>query len=107
MCEDITMDSEELFNEYIMPYEELTRYLIKKYGKAEYDYYTDPSCTKRNPNVSRISEGLFCHHIDEDKGFNLGESSCAKLQSFEWQKNLDWFIVTSLNIYYYISRYPL
>ena len=80
------MDSKELFNEYKMSYKDLIVYLIKKYGKAEYDYYTDLSCTIKNRNVSRISEGLFCHHIDEDKGNNLGEPRWAQKQPFEWQK---------------------
>ena len=80
------MESKELFYEYRMSYKDLTEYLIKKYGEAKYDYYIDSSCTKKNHNVSRICDGLFCHHIDEDKGMNLGEPKWAQKQPFEWQK---------------------
>lgn len=80
------MDSNEIIKELQMPYTELQRYLIDKYGGAICDYFTSPECRSKNRKVTRTSEGLYCHHMDEDKGGNLGNSFQARLQPFEWQK---------------------
>lgn len=80
------MDRNEITKELQMPYTELQRYLIDKYGGAICDYFTSPECKSKNRKVTRTSEGLYCHHMDEDKGGNLGNSFQARLQPFEWQK---------------------
>lgn len=80
------MDSNEIRKELSLPYDELTKYLIQKYGPAKVDYFCTPSCRSRNNAVSRTKEGLLCHHIDEDKGGNLSKSHSAATQPYEWQK---------------------
>ncbi len=79
------MDSKEIQDELKMTYEELQSYLIQKYGCAKYDYFLNSDCKCKNKKVSRTSEGLVCHHMDEDKGGNLGNPPQAKMQPFEWQ----------------------
>lgn len=80
------MNRAEIEIELKMPYEELSSYLIKKYGGALYDYFYTPECKSKNKKVTRTSEGLYCHHIDEDKGGRLSDSSSAIRQPFEWQR---------------------
>ena len=80
------MESNEIRKELSLSYEELTEYLIEKYGPAKVDYFCNSSCRSRNNAVSRTKEGLLCHHIDEDKGGNLSKSHSAAMQPYEWQK---------------------
>ena len=80
------MNRKEFKDELKMTYGELQSYLIQKYGSAKYDYFVNPKCKSKNRKVSRTSEGLYCHHMDEDKGGNLGNPPQAKMQPFEWQK---------------------
>ena len=80
------MKQKEIFEELQMTYEELCQYLIKKYGGAVCDYFATPECRSKSKKISRTGEGLYCHHMDEDKGGNLGNTEQAKLQPFEWQK---------------------
>ena len=67
-------------------YDELVNYLLKKYGHAKYDYFVNENCASINQNVRRTSEGLFCHHIDEDKAILLSDSSHAQKNPFSYQK---------------------
>ena len=69
-----------------MSYDELVQTLINKYGPARYDYFTNEYCTNKNKNVTRTSEGLYCHHIDEDKAIMLSNDEYAKNNPFEYQK---------------------
>ena len=69
-----------------MPYYELCEYLKIKYGSAICDYFPNPECKAKRAKVSRSSEGLYCHHIDEDKGSDLSHSVSARRQPFLWQK---------------------
>ena len=80
------MEHEEIVKEVKMTYYELQDYLLKKYGSAKYDYFTEPECKYKNRKVSRTKEGLYCHHMDEDEGGNLSNPPQARQQSFEWQK---------------------
>lgn len=80
------MDSKELLAEMAMGYDVLVTYLLKKYGKAKSDYFTNTTCKTKSKKISRTNEGLFCHHIDEDKGGKLSDSQFAIQQSFEYQK---------------------
>ena len=80
------MDREELFEEIKMSYDDLCRYLVEKYGSAKFDYFPNPQCKSKQPKLSRTSEGLYCHHIDEDKGVDLSKSAKASIQPFAWQK---------------------
>ena len=80
------MKREEIYKELQMPYDELQQYLRDKYGGALYDYFLTPECKTKNRKVGRSGEGLFCHHMDEDKGGDLGNPAKAREQPFEWQK---------------------
>lgn len=80
------MDRNEIYRELKMSYEDLQQYLVRKYGAAKYDYFASPECNSKNKKISRTSEGLFCHHMDEDKGYNLASAEFAKTQPYKWQK---------------------
>lgn len=67
-------------------YHELVDSFLKKYGAAKHDYFTDRECTIKNKLVSRTAEGLFCHHIDEDKAIMLSNDEYAARNPFEYQK---------------------
>ena len=62
------MESAEIEKQLGMTYDELVGFLIKKYGPAKFDYFRTETCKSRNPKASRASEGLICHHIDEESG---------------------------------------
>lgn len=80
------MNHDEILKEMTMDYDSLVKHLLSKYGVAKYDYFTDPSCKFADPRKSRTKEGLFCHHIDEDKGIALSDKMLAVEQPFEYQK---------------------
>lgn len=67
-------------------YPQLVETLLAKYGEAQYDYFTNEDCKNKNSKVSRSKEGLFCHHIDEDKAILLSKSEYAVKYPFEYQK---------------------
>ena len=71
------MESKEILEEMEMNYDEFVSYLLKKYGPAKYDYFTNATCKTKSKRISRTKEGLFCHHIDEDKGYMLSHTGCA------------------------------
>ena len=73
-------------DEINMPYFDYVEYLIEKYGPAQYDYFHNKFCVSKNNKISRTAEGLFCHHIDEDKAIMLSEPEVAREQPFEYQK---------------------
>lgn len=80
------MKSIEINKELKMNYEELVNHLLNKYGVAKYDYFCNETCRSRDPKNSRTKEGLFLHHIDEDKAFQLSVDRFASMQSYEYQK---------------------
>jgi len=80
------MDSGEIKKEMAMTYDELVNHLLHKYGKAKYDYFCNETCESYNKKVSRTREGLYCHHIDEDKEIMLSESLIAKSRPYKYQK---------------------
>ncbi len=67
-------------------YVDIVKYLLKKYGAAKHDYFTDTACKVKNKLVSRTNEGLYCHHIDEDKAIMLSNDKFAAANPFEYQK---------------------
>lgn len=69
-----------------MSYADIVKYLLKKYGAAKHNYFKDTNCTIKNPLVSRTAEGLYCHHIDEDKAIMLSNDQFAAANPFEYQK---------------------
>ena len=80
------MQRTEIYDELKLPYDDLCKYLIKKYGGAVCDYFYTTECKTKSKKISRTKEGLYCHHWDEDKGGNLASPTSAKTQPFEWQK---------------------
>lgn len=67
-------------------YAEMVDYLLKKYGPAEADYFTDSVSWIKNRNISRTREGLYCHHIDEDVIPTLSDPEIARAHPFRHQK---------------------
>ena len=67
-------------------YNEAVKYFLKKYGAAKHNYFKDTNCTTKNPQVARTSEGLYCHHIDEDKAIMLSNDKFAAANPFDYQK---------------------
>ena len=80
------MESLEIQKELKMSYNELVIYLLKKYGAAQYDYFVNENCKSKNQKVTRTSEGLICHHIDEDKAIMLCNDKFAINNPYEYQK---------------------
>jgi len=80
------MESIEIKNQLKMTYNELIDYLLKKYGPSKYDYFCNESCKSKNHKVSRTNEGLYCHHIDEDKAILLSNDKFAAMNPWEYQK---------------------
>lgn len=69
-----------------LDYKNLVQFLLQQYGKAKHNYFKDTNCTTKNPQVTRTSEGLYCHHIDEDKAIMLSNDKFAAANPFEYQK---------------------
>lgn len=67
-------------------YQDIISALLKKYGSAKHNYFKDTACKIKNPLVTRTNEGLFCHHIDEDKAIMLCNDKFAVNNPFEYQK---------------------
>lgn len=77
-------------------YDEAVRCLLQKYGFAQDDYYREKSYQRfMNGEIkiikkigSRTSEGLYCHHIDENKALKISDPSFIKRNKipFEYQK---------------------
>lgn len=80
------MEKTEIYKELEMNYDELVTYLLGKYGPSKYDYFLKDNFKTKNTKVSRTKEGLFCHHIDEDKAIMLSNSDYAKNNPFSYQK---------------------
>jgi len=67
-------------------YQDIVSALLKKYGSAKHNYFKDTACKIKNSLVTRTNEGLFCHHIDEDKAIMLCNDKFAVNNPFEYQK---------------------
>lgn len=80
------LNIEKINKELLMSYDTYVKYLLDKYGPATCDYFRTNTCKSKNPNISRVEEGLYCHHIDEDKAIMLSTSEVAQLYPFEYQK---------------------
>lgn len=77
------MKLEEFNNVYNMSYDQYCDYLTQKYGSGLSDYFT--KSWNPNPKCKRTKEGLFAHHVDEDKMIMLSEKKIAQMCPFEWQ----------------------
>lgn len=86
------------YNELLLKnYDEAIEFLLQKYGPSQFDYYSEKSYQRflngeiksvTRGKYSRTSEGLYCHHIDEDKELNLADKDFIMEQQlpFEFQK---------------------
>lgn len=75
----------EIEKQLNMSYKELVLYLQEKYGMPEHNYFKYKDMVSVNPKISRTSEGLFCHHVDEDKAIMLSSPKYAQLNPYEYQ----------------------
>lgn len=79
------------FDEYLelinMTYEEACKKMHAKYGEVRDDFFREASYERflkgeiKNPTKGKYSatdQGLYCHHIDEDKYENLAQKSYIK-----------------------------
>lgn len=68
-----------------LSYNELVSLLLYKYGPAKYNYFTTETCAFKERKISRTSEWLYCHHIDEDKAIMLSNPDFARKNTFRYQ----------------------
>lgn len=61
-----------------MSYSQLVDYLLYKYGPVKGNYFTNDSFVYQNKKIKRTSEGLFIHHIDEDKAIDISSKGHAQ-----------------------------
>lgn len=69
-----------------MKYNQIVEQLKEKYGAVPGDYFANESCRSKNTKISRTKEGLFCHHIDEDKAIMLSNERFSAMYSYDYQK---------------------
>ena len=69
-----------------MKYKEIISYLLGKYGPVPGDYFANETCRSKNRKITRTKEGLFIHHIDEDKAIMLSTDGFAINNSYRYQK---------------------
>ncbi|VDB98837.1 conserved protein of unknown function [Oenococcus oeni] len=71
-------------------YKDAVKTLLKKYGPATDDYFREASYYRflngeiKSPTkgkISRTAEGLYCHHIDENKFLNIANHDFILIQS--------------------------
>lgn len=74
-----------LDQEWGLTYNQYVLYLLEKYGGAKVNYYLYPNCRSKNPQISRTTEGLQCHHIDEYKYIHL---SVREFAVNHWESQL-------------------
>lgn len=78
-------------------YDEVVDFLLQKYGSAQDDYFREKSYKRfmnneikniTRGNFSRTSEGLYCHHIDENRMIKISDQNVIKEYKipFEYQK---------------------
>ena len=79
------MLNEELIKEYGMPYSELVLYLQQKYGIPKRSFFYRGMKTPV-PTIRRAEEGLFIHHVAENKVFNLAHPNIAARFPAEYQE---------------------
>lgn len=80
------MIKDDIFRLLDMNYKSAISFLWNKYGKVQYDYFCNENCSSENKKIQRSCEGLFLHHIDEDKYINLSQREVAKIYPYEAQK---------------------
>ena len=76
----------DIFKMLEMNYDECCNFLKNKYGVIEESYFCNETCRSINKSIKRTNDGLFIHHIDEDKAIMLSTKSYALDNPFEYQK---------------------
>ncbi|GAA6238856.1 MAG: hypothetical protein SPLM_09720 [Spiroplasma phoeniceum] len=72
-----------------MTYEECINYFLKKYGNVPENYFyikQNNTLGSKNNKITRGNEGLYIHHIDEDKAILLSTPEFAKKNPIYYQK---------------------
>lgn len=73
-----------------MTYDDAVIYLLKKYGPAMDDYFRENSYKRffndeiksiTKGDISRTSEGLYCHHIEENRYLKMADFNYIKEQN--------------------------
>lgn len=70
----------------LMNYDQCTNYLKTKYGNVPKDYFVNERCTQNSRGNTRTNEGLYLHHIDEDKAILLSTTEWAIKNPFDYQR---------------------
>lgn len=69
----------------MLNYEECCNYLKEKYGLITKNYFTNETCKNQTSSIKRTKEGLYIHHIDEDKAIMLSTREYALKNPFSYQ----------------------
>lgn len=80
------MSSDDLRHQMEMDYDKQIEYLLNKYGPAKSDYFISENNLTKNRSISRTSEGLECHHIDENIIPTLSDPDIASIYSYDYQR---------------------
>lgn len=75
----------EIENLLTLTYDECCNYLKNKYGEIKDSYFCNETCKTRKQSIKRTKEGLYIHHIDEDKYPNLSNKKVAINSPFSCQ----------------------
>ncbi|GAB2022191.1 hypothetical protein RyT2_12650 [Pseudolactococcus yaeyamensis] len=78
-------------------YDDAVNFLLEKYGPATSDYFSEKSYNRfksgeiksiSKGKITRTSEGLYCHHIDEDKIIMISNPAFIKALDipYDYQK---------------------
>lgn len=79
------MLEQEILKEWAMNYEDLVAYLQNKYGLPKKNYFCKGMNTVNRSN-SRTREGLYMHHVAEDRAQNLSNPKQAKESPAAYQE---------------------
>lgn len=80
-----------------MTYDEAVKYLLNKYGPATVNYFSEKSYERfvngeiksiTKGKYSRTIEGLYCHHIKEDRAINLANLDFIKYYKHPYEYHL-------------------
>ena len=72
------MNSDELWYQYSLSYDDQLKYLKNKYGQPSGNYYLTEECKSGNSKIKRGKDGLAIHH---DKEWNPEDITCHSLSS--------------------------
>lgn len=87
ICADFTQ--EEMDKEIVMSYIDLCHYLTQKYGAIDEPFYKDTDYHNgSNTTIRRSHDGLYIHHIDENKFIMLSNTEYIKMQNAPYECQL-------------------